>query len=279
MKLSVQEIFQDSTRNNYAVAAVNANGATYDIARAAFEAARECDIPIIIQAYEHNIKYRGLNYFVTMVDFLGEEFKVPYTVFLDHGCSIDVCMQAARAGFTGVMIDNEGKSLEENIDVCNEMIKYLHPMGVSLEAEIGQMAQQEALEKGTALSEKSDVEKFLNCVDVDLLAISVGTSHGIHKNQDDNINYDLIREIRTLTDIPLVQHGTNGVSLDALRKLVEAGMQKINFGEDFRLNYIKYYNQYSQELNHSGHTWKIMEAVKERLKKDMMDIFHVLYAK
>ena len=55
-------------------------------------------------------------------------------------------------------------------------------------------------------------------------------------------------------------------------------MSKINFGEPFRMNYIRYFRQMSDELEHMWHPWRIMREVKNRLKKDMKDLICALRA-
>lgn len=50
---------------------------------------------------------------------------------------------------------------------------------------MGHMAQAEELEKGTFKSDIGEIKEFIGKVDVDLLAISVGTSHGEYELQDE----------------------------------------------------------------------------------------------
>jgi fructose/tagatose bisphosphate aldolase len=72
------------------------------------------DAPVIIQVYEHNIGYRGFEYFVKLVTHLARTIKIPYAISLDHGNSVTTIMQAVKAGFTGVMMDNGAYSLDGN---------------------------------------------------------------------------------------------------------------------------------------------------------------------
>ena len=273
--LNVRELIDDAYRNRSAVAAMNANGATYDIARAILEAAEEEDTPVIIQAYEHNIGYRGFRYFVELVTHLAENIRIPYAIALDHGTSVDSIVKAVHAGFTGVMLDNTAFELPDYQAACRELRKYLAPVNVSLEAEIGRMAPQEELQRGTLKTDIEAVEMFIRQAKVDLLAVSVGTSHGIHDLQNE-IDYELINSIRNRTDVPLVMHGTSGVPLPSISRIVQAGMRKINFGESFRVDYIRHYNRFAKELKHEGHTWKIMQAVKDALRSDMREILRAV---
>ena len=88
------------------------------------------------------------------------------------------------------------------------------------------------------------------------------------------MDFKLIRKITAAVKMPLVQHGTCGISMPDISKVVKAGMTKINFGEGLRMNYIKYFNEFSKTLNHEHHNWRIARAAKDRLKEDIKDIIH-----
>ena len=46
-------------------------------------------------------------------------------------------------------------------------------------------------------------------------------------------------------------------------------MLRLVFGEGLRMNYIRYFNEFSQTLNHEHHLWRIARAAKDRLKEDI----------
>jgi fructose-bisphosphate aldolase class II len=106
---------------------------------------------------------------------------------------------------------------------------------------------------------------------VDLLAIANGSTHGIFKKQT-GLDFKLISKIHAAVKPPLVQHGTCGISMADISKCVKAGMTKINFGEGLRMNYIRYFNEFSKTLNHEHHVWRIARAAKDRLKQDLKEI-------
>ena len=76
--------------------------------------------------------------------------------------------------------------------------------------------------------------------------------------------------------MPLVQHGTCGIPLDRMSALAKSGMAKLNFGENFRANYITCSVDFAETLDHAGHPWKIAQAVKDRLKEDMKTLIRAL---
>jgi tagatose 1,6-diphosphate aldolase GatY/KbaY len=99
--------------------------------------------------------------------------------------------------------------------------------------------------------------------------------HGIFKEQH-GLDFDLISKIHSAVKPPLVQHGTCGISMADISKCVKAGMTKINFGEGLRMNYIRYFNEFSKTLNHEDHVWRIGRAAKDKLKEDIKEIIRAV---
>ena len=260
----------------YALPAINANGGTYDLARAILEAADELRSPIIIQAYEPNLEYRGYDYFTLLVKHLAADMDIPVCLSLDHGKSIESVMRAVKAGFTHVMFDYASHPMEENIEKTKLATELVRPLGVSIEAEIGNIFISKDESSRAPVTSVEDIKTFMQGTDVDFLAVGVGTTHGIFKVQD-TINFEHIGEVKKVTgDLPIVLHGTCGVSMNDISRCVKAGMNKINFGEGIRMNYIRYFNELSSSLNHEHHAWRIMRAVKDKVKEDVKEIIRAV---
>ena len=62
---------------------------------------------------------------------------------------------------------------------------------------------------------------------VDALAVAVGTSHAM-LTRDAVLDFDLIRQLGSRVAVPLVLHGSSGVSDADLRRAVAAGITKVN---------------------------------------------------
>lgn len=291
--VSPKVLVEDARARGYAVPAFNTNGGSYDIMRAALEAAQEAGSPIILQEYEPNCAYRGFRQFVAMADFLCDDLKttVPVALHLDHGKSFESVVQAMRAGFTGVMFDASHDPLEENIARTRKVVDVARALGVTVEAEVGYVHGNEPphgrqigripvpQEPGTAPAKTSLVEaqRFIEAVQVDMLAVSIGTTHGVYQRQM-GIDYELLKALRRTLPVPLVQHGTCGISLQDLAKLSKCGMSKVNFGEAFRLNYIRYFNELTDSMEHLWHAWRIQQEIMNRLKRDMGELITALGA-
>ena len=275
MKLVNAKVLMDAAlEKGYAIPALNANGATYDIAAAIMEAANELRSPLIIQAYAPNLEYRGYDYFAELVKFIGRDKDIPVAISLDHGKDLASIMKAIRAGFTHVMFDYASHPIAENIEQTNLVASLVRPLDISLEAEIGNIFI--STDGSTApVTPVEDVKTFLAAADVDFLAVGVGSTHGIFEKQD-AIDFGHIKTVKAASDVPIVLHGTCGVSMEDITHCVKNGMNKINFGEGLRMNYIKYFNEYSKTLDHQHHAWRIMQAAKNRLKEDVKEIIRAV---
>ena len=272
--MNAKTMMNTALEKGYALPAINANGGTYDLVRAILEAADELRSPIIIQAYEPNLEYRGYAYFAKLVKFLGESTDIPVCISLDHGKSLGSVMNAVRAGFTHIMFDCASYPIEENIAKSNLATELLRPLDISHEAEIGNIFISTDGSHAPVTS-MEDIKTFLSKTDVDFLAVGVGTTHGVFERQD-TINFEHIKKIRQVTDKPLVLHGTCGVTMGDISKCVQCGMNKINFGEAIRMNYIHYFNELSHSMNHEGHPWRIMREAKDKIKADVKEIIRAV---
>lgn len=285
--VSARPLVDAARDGGYGVPALNANGATYDIARAALEIAQEMGSPLILQAYEPNLEYRGFGYFVKLAGILCDELgiTVPVALQVDHGHSFESAVKAMREGFTSFMFDASHDPIEENIAKTKKVVEVARVLGVSIEAEVGYVKGNEPKKEAQigripvaekplippAKTDLAEAKRFVEEVDVDMLAVSVGTTHGVYQKQTE-IDFDLLKRLRSEIDVPLVQHGTCGISMEDVSKLVACGMSKVNFGEAFRFNYIKYFNELTDTMEHQWHAWRIMREVKNRLKEDMREI-------
>ena len=274
--LNAKQICDQAAGQGFGIPALNNNGGSYDIGRAIIESAEELQSPFIIQCYEPNLEYCGYDYAGMLIKFLAANTTVPIAIALDHGKTPQSILRAVRAGFTHVMIDYADKSLAQNVRGTQEIIDLVRPLGISVEAEIGHIlkSSDDSGHRAPVVS-VAEAKEFCAKVDVDLLAIADGSMHGIFKEQH-GLDFKLIAKVRSAVKPPLVQHGTCGISMKDISRCVKAGMTKINFGEGLRMNYIRYFNEFSRTLNHEHHAWRIARAAKDLLKEDIKEIIRAV---
>jgi len=150
---------------------------------------------------------------------------------LDHCKDIDKIEEAVDYGWDSVMIDGSNLGIEQNIEITQKAIWAVKHRDVLIEAEIGQITGT----NGVASFE--DISFFLENVTPDLLAVAIGTAHGLYKGTP-VLNYELLKKVIEITDIPIVIHGGTGLSDSEFLKLLSyEQVKKINISTDVKLAY------------------------------------------
>jgi ketose-bisphosphate aldolase len=266
--VTTKEMVRDAQRRHYAVPAINTQGGNYDIIRAICFAAEKLHSPIILAHYTSTGQYSGDQWFVEVSQHLARQVKVPVAIHLDHGDSFATCMSALKNGFTSIMLDCSTESLADNIKHTNEVLKVSHAFGVPLEAEVGELVRLDG--SGAALENKNlakvaDVQDFLAGCQPDMLAIGVGNAHGFYQGEP-QIRLDILEQVRRITEIPLVLHGCTGMPDATVKKAIEIGVAKINFGTLVRHKYVEYLKEAIDTMDHQGHSWKISQYAEAKLE-------------
>jgi fructose-bisphosphate aldolase class II len=221
-------------QEGWAVGAFNAN--TLEQAQAIVLAAQVEEAPAIIQISHRALTYigngsevQGLKYAAAIGKVAAESVHVPIALHLDHGTESEV-LQALALGFTSVMFDGDGLSFEENISITRRLCEAAHSVGVCMEAEVGEVPKPDGKdfdESAIALTQPEEAAKFLDSTGIDTLAVALGSVHGLKTKQ---ISLDLKRltTIRNCVSVPLVLHGSSGVSDGDIKSGITLGLCKVN---------------------------------------------------
>ncbi|MXX50868.1 MAG: ketose-bisphosphate aldolase [Chloroflexi bacterium] len=236
MLLNMKDLLSVARAHNFAVPAYNISSSM--LLRGALEAAEEAQAPVIIAIHPDELAFVGTA-FVQMALAAAIDATVPVVVHLDHGSSMQQIMTAIRAGFTSVMIDASELPLEENIAACREVTTLAHLVNISVEGELGTIGElDEEAEAGAEeviFVKPEEVKHFIDATQVDTLAVSIGTSHGLYpKDMKPEIRLDLLRDIRAIVDTPLVLHGGSGNLDEEIAQAVALGINKINISADMK---------------------------------------------
>lgn len=281
MLVTMKEILKDAKERKYAIGAFNVPN--LESVQAVISAAKELNVPVILQhaeVHENLISMQEIG--PIMLDY-AKRALVPVCVHLDHGASFDLCVQAIRLGFTSIMYDASSKSYEENFNETKEIVKIAHAAGVSVEAELGHIFTSSVgggEGRGAVGAEDFDslddcytdpvtAKTFVEGTNVDALAISFGTTHGVYLTEP-KLDLNRITEIKNEIDIPFVMHGGSGVSDEDFKTAIRNGITKINYytyGAMAGGNRIREYVQSVGEGEIFLHD--ILAAGKEGVKEDV----------
>jgi fructose-bisphosphate aldolase class II len=207
---------------------------------------------------------------------------IPIAMHQDHGNSPATCKSAIENNFTSVMMDGslkeDGKTpadYEYNVRVTAEVVKMAHPLGISVEGELGCLGSLESgmgeaedghgaegvLDHSQLLTDPAQAEDFVRQTGVDALAVAIGTSHGAYKftRKPDGkvLAMERIIEIhKRLPNCHLVMHGSSsvpqelqdlinkyggkmkqtwGVPVEEIQLGIKHGVRKINVDTDNRM--------------------------------------------
>lgn len=268
MLVSGKEILQKANDGGYAVGAFNTSN--LEITQAIIEAAEEEKAPVIIQVSMSAIKYAGIENIAAIVITAAKNASVPVALHLDHGTDFNVVMQCLRNGWTSVMFDGSKYPFEENVAITKTIVNIAHPMGVSVEAELGKIGGTEdhitVDEREATMTDPDEAVKFVEQTGVDYLAIAIGTAHGVYKGEP-KLDFDRLQKIKSLLKMPIVLHGASGVPEESIVKAVKLGVNKINIDTDLRQAFDSAIRSYLNVNPDQYDPRKILAAPREAMKK------------
>ncbi|MFS0774872.1 ketose-bisphosphate aldolase [Neobacillus sp. 3P2-tot-E-2] len=241
MLITMKELLTVAKENQFAVGAFNVADSTF--LRAVVEEAEQLNSPAIIAIHPSEHEFLTDEFF-SYVKHRVYESKVPFVLHLDHGGSMEEVLRAIRCGFTSVMIDGSLLPYEENVAVTKKIVEIAHAVGVSVEGELGTIGSTgNSVEGGVTevtYTDPAEARDFVNRTGVDTLAVAIGTAHGIYpKHIKPELQLDILEEINTLVDIPLVLHGGSSNPDSEIAQSVKLGVSKINISSDMKYAYYK----------------------------------------
>lgn len=276
----MRQILDEAAKGGYGVGAFNINN--MEQIQAIMQAAQETKSPVIMQVSRGALKYADRIYLRKLVDAAVElNPDIPIALHLDHGNSVQSCKDAIELGFTSVMmdgsLDEDGKtpnSYEKNIEVTRAVVEIAHPVGVTVEGELGCLGGIEdghgagiAADDTDHLTDPDEAGDFVANTGIDALAVAIGTSHGAYKSLRKDpktgemlpptLAMETIHAIHAnMPDCHIVMHGsssvpkelvdlinkygggmpgTYGIPVEQIQDGIKHGVRKINVDTDMRL--------------------------------------------
>lgn len=223
-------LLENARRGGYAVPAFNVDN--LESVLGVLRAAENTDRPVIIQTIPRTLRYGGIPVYSAMVRSLYKG-KPDISIHLDHGGDVGICKACIDAGYTSVMIDGSALDFDGNVGLTKQVVDVAHPLGISVEGELGTIGGKEETQSEIKYTEVSEAEEYVLRTGVDSLAIGVGTAHGVYKGVP-HIAVDRIEEIAAKINTPLVLHGASGLSDEVIIACIKAGISKINFATQLR---------------------------------------------
>lgn len=273
--MNVREILLKAKNEKYAIPQFNINNLEW--AKYILEVCEEKKSPVFLGVSSGAAKYMGgFNTIVGMVKGLIKDLNItiPVMLHLDHATTFDLCKSAADAGFDSIMYDGSKYDYEENIRITNEVKNYLGDQ--LLEAEIGKIGgEEDEIASELYFTSLEEAEDFISKTNIDMLAPALGSVHGIYKGEPD-IKIDIMNEISSKTNMPLVLHGGSGIPEETLKKAVANGICKANFNTELQLGWHKEVVKFVENNKDVYDPRKVISSGEEGLKNVAREYIRIL---
>ncbi|GIE95438.1 ketose-bisphosphate aldolase [Paractinoplanes rishiriensis] len=232
-------ILDVANENSFAVPAFNISD--WAMFQGIVEISEEKNAPLIVGIHPDEVRHIGREMITGIVE-RSHRASVPVAIHWDHGATYEQILQAVQFGFTSVMIDGSLKPFEENVAISKKVTDSAHVLGLSVEAELGTIGANDSYaEAGAAeiiYTDPDDAVTFVELTGVDSLAVAIGTFHGFYPaHLKPELKLDLLKEIKSRVQIPLVLHGGSNNPDDEIAEASRIGINKINISTDIKVAY------------------------------------------
>lgn len=160
------------------------------------------------------------------------------------------------------MYDGAALPYEENVRRTREVVSWGHQHGIWIEAELGEIGGKDGAHAPGVRTDPHEAQQFVHATGVAALAVAVGSSHAM-SSKTASLDHDLIKRLHASLDIPLVLHGSSGVSDEELRLAAREGMEKINIGTSLNIGFSTAVRNYLNEDQTGNDPRKYLQASRE----------------
>jgi fructose-bisphosphate aldolase class II len=295
---TLRALYEDAKQNRFALPAVNTIG--HSSINATLETAARVNSPVIVQFSNGGAQYiagkgmpndklqaniEGAISGALHIHQVAKHYGVPVVLHTDHAAKkwlpwISGLLDAGEAFykekgqplFSSHMLDLSEEPIEENIESCVQYYKRMHPLGMSIEIELGVTGGEEDgvdntdVENSKLYTQPSEVayayEKLSVIGDLFTVAAAFGNVHGVYKPGNvelrpvilQNSQVHIQEKFKTEEKpVYFVFHGGSGSPQDQIREAIGYGAIKMNIDTDLQwafwegvMNYYKGNEKYLQ---------------------------------
>lgn len=226
-----RDYVKEASKEHRIIAGFNIFG--HEDASAIIKAAQRAESPVILMVNRDARRDLKLEHWGQLLRSMAEVASVPVGVHLDHSSDPETVKRAIDGGFSSVMFDGSKMPLDDNLRITAELAEAAHRKGVYLEGELGAVPYDDMGETNIQLTSVSEAKRMEKETGVDWLAVSVGNIHRL-VGRFAPIRFDVLQEIQAGCQLPLVIHGSSGITPEDMQKLKLEHIGKMNLGTSLR---------------------------------------------
>ena len=271
--VDMKDMLQHAYQHNYAVGAFEV--VSLDFLQAIMQAAEGARAPVILSLAESHFDFYDFDLIMPAVEAAAQRALVPVAIHFDHGRSLESAVQGINRGCNGVLVDQTHLDFPENAAMTKQVVELARSCGVAVEGELGYVPaiEGEGAEQHfpgeLSYTSLAEAKAYVERTGVDFLAISIGTVHG-HMKGKPRLDYQRLKQINEVLQIPLVIHGGSGLSDDQFRRLIANGISKINYYTALSDVAVRQVKENARAAKGYAHVQKhVTEAVAQEVERCM----------
>ncbi len=239
--MTAKDWLEKAKEEKFAIGAFNVGN--LETFKAIVQAAANKKSPIIIESSPGETKWMEANNIVDLAKNYSEELNIPILTNLDHGESLDSCLEAIEAGYDLVHFDGSKLPYEEYLTGAKQVVEKAHAKSLLVEGEIDHITGSSEVHSGSAEGEIAkgqftDPEKARSFVEesgIDIFAAFFGNVHGVFAKGGENLKLEILEKLRELLpDTFFSLHGGSGIPDDQVQEAIKRGIVKININTEMR---------------------------------------------
>jgi ketose-bisphosphate aldolase len=233
------ELLRQARHDGRAVAAMTVYSLEW--MRGICDAAEALSAPVILQAGSAGFASVGWQGLATASLAVAKAASVAVGVHLDHSRDLEEVRQCVSLGYSSVMFDAADLEFAENVARTKAVVLVAHANDVWVEGELGFVAGDESVSNevtAASLTTPDKAEEYVARTGIDALAVSIGNVHGMASTAV-RLDFERLRAVRAVVDVPLVLHGTSGLDDRDLAEAVRLGIAKVNINTELRRAYLE----------------------------------------
>ena len=231
-----KELMLKAQKEGYAVPAFNVHN--LETIQAVVRGAVKLTSPVMIATTPGTVMHAGLKNITSIVKNEAQSCDIPIALHMDHCEDYALLKECAQVGYTSMMIDASKLKYADNVALTKKVVALGRDYGMCVESELGKIGGVEddisISEKDALMTVPEEAYEFANETGIDTLAVAIGTAHGLYKGEP-KLDYDRLKKIADMLDIPLVLHGASGLKPDAVQKAIALGICKVNIATELKI--------------------------------------------
>lgn len=221
----------EAAKKEQIIAGFNVFG--HEDASACIKAAERAKVPVMLMLNRDARRDLAIEHWGALLSSMALPATVPVGVHLDHCSDVENVKRAMDSGFSSVMYDGSKFPLEENIKNTAMVAEIAHKKGIFVEGELGAVPYDDMGDGKIQFTSPQEAVAMEKETGLDWLAVSVGNIHRL-VGRTAPINFEVLAEVQNACTLPLVIHGSSGITPEDMQRLKKERVGKMNLGTNLR---------------------------------------------